>query len=170
MSDNVKDLATAVWRLEKWIDSLVVERKMAGVSALRSIKKYLESQEVTIVDPVGNKFDPGLAIEVVNNESDSEDEENLIIIETLTPNIYQEGKLIQHARVIIGDAVKETKPVIEVVKEETKTVNKPVKKDSTQKKTTKSTAKKPASKKAQSSKSAKKTTTKSKSNDKNKTK
>ena len=43
MSDkaDIKELAVAAWRLEKWLDNLVADRKMAAKSALRSIKKYI---------------------------------------------------------------------------------------------------------------------------------
>lgn len=111
MSDmsNIKDLAVAVWRLEKWLDNLKFDRKMAAKSAIRSIKKFITDSNVDIRDPIGSKFDPGLAMEVVNNEADGVEEEKLIIIETLTPYVFQNGELIQHARVIIGTVVKETK-------------------------------------------------------------
>ena len=33
----------------------------------------------------------------------------MIIVETLAPYVYQNGELVQHARVIIGTAVKEAK-------------------------------------------------------------
>lgn len=103
---DIKELAVATWRLEKWLDNLNTERKMAARSALRSIKKYIGALGIEIQDPIGAKFDPGLAVEVVNNESDGNDED-LIIIETLSPYIYQNNELIQHARVIIGTVVKE---------------------------------------------------------------
>ena len=38
----------------------------------------------------------------MNNEAEDAHEEELIITETLAPYIYQDGKLIQYARVIIG--------------------------------------------------------------------
>jgi hypothetical protein len=66
---DIKELAVAAWRLEKWLDNLNSDRKMAAKSALRSIKKYIAALAVEVVDPVGSKFDPGLAIEVVNNEA-----------------------------------------------------------------------------------------------------
>ena len=100
---DIKELSVAVWRLEKWLSNLETDRKMAAKSALRGIKNYLEALEITIVDPIGGKFDPGLAIEVVNNEApDETNDDELIIIETLSPYLYQAGELIQHARVIIG--------------------------------------------------------------------
>lgn len=103
---DIRELAVAAWRLEKWLDNLKADRKMAAKSALRSIKKYIAESGVEIKDPVGSKFDPGLAVEVVNNEAEDAPEEELIIIETLSPYIYLKGELIQHARVIIGATVK----------------------------------------------------------------
>ena len=114
---DIKELAVAAWRLEKWLDNLNSDRKMAAKSALRSIKKYIAALAVEVVDHVGSKFDPGLAIEVVNNEAPETPEENLIIIETLAPYVYQNGELIQHARVIIGTLVKEVKKSNEIVEE-----------------------------------------------------
>ena len=120
MQDNadIKELAVATWRLEKWLDNLNFDRKMAAKSALRSIKKYIAASAIEVVDPIGSKFDPGLAIEVVNNEAPEKPEEDLIIIETLAPYVYQNGELIQHARVIIGTLVKEAKKSNELIIEE----------------------------------------------------
>lgn len=119
MQDNadIKELAVAAWRLERWLDNLNFDRKMAAKSALRSIKKYISALAVEVVDPIGSKFDPGLAIEVVNNEAQGNSEEDLIIIETLAPYVYQNGELIQHARVIIGTLVKEAKKNNEIIEE-----------------------------------------------------
>ena len=99
---DIKELAVAAWRLEKWLENLQADRKMAAKSALRTIKRYIALNGVEIKDPIGARFDPGLAIEVVNNEAEGAPEDSLIITETLTPYIYQDGKLLQHARVIIG--------------------------------------------------------------------
>lgn len=103
---DIKELAVAAWRLDKWLSNLNVDRKMAAKSALRSIKKYLEASGIVVKDPLGAKFDPGLAIEVINNEAEDTPEDELIITETLSPYIYQDGQLIQYARVIIGTCVK----------------------------------------------------------------
>ena len=106
---DIKELAVAAWRLEKWLDNLQADRKMAAKSALRSIKKYISASGVEVVDPVGSRFDPGLAVEVISNEAEGTPEEQLIISETITPYLYENGELIQHARVIIGVGVKEAK-------------------------------------------------------------
>lgn len=118
---DIRELATAAWRLEKWLDNLNAERKMAAKSALRSIKKYIAACNVEVKDPIGSKFDPGLAVEVVNNEAPEIAEEDLIIVETLAPYIYVEGELAQYARVIIGSQIKEAKPNNEIKAETTGT-------------------------------------------------
>lgn len=131
---DIRELATATWRLEKWLENLNAERKMAAKSALRNIKKYISACNVEVKDPLGSKFDPGLAVEVVNNESPETPEEELIIIETLAPYVYQDGELIQYARVIIGSEIKEAKQnneikeetVVEVSKSQTTTPKKNV--------------------------------------------
>lgn len=119
---DIKELAIAAWRLEKWLNNLNSDRKMAAKSALRSIKKYIAALSVEVVDPIGAKFDPGLAIEVANNEAPEAPEDELIIIETLAPYVYQNGELIQHARVIIGTLVKEAKKSNEIVDESPQTI------------------------------------------------
>lgn len=112
MSDKVdiKELSIAVWRLEKWLDSIENERKMAAKSALRTIKRFIADNGIEIIDPEGSKFDPGLAVEVVNNESDDVNDD-LVIIKTISPYIYQNGNLISYGRVIIGAA--KQKPISE---------------------------------------------------------
>lgn len=112
---NIAELAVAAWRLERWLDNLVAERKMAAKSSLRSIKKFLEASNIEVVDPVGTKFDPGLAIEVINNEAPDIDESELIIIETNAPIVKQDGAVIQYGRVILGTSVKEQKSNSEIV-------------------------------------------------------
>jgi len=59
MSDFT-DLAIASWRLEKWLDNVNVDRKMAAKSALRSIKKYLKENNIEIIDITGQAFEQSL--------------------------------------------------------------------------------------------------------------
>lgn len=106
---NIAELAVAAWRLERWLDNLNAERKMAAKKSLREIKKYLEASEIEIVDPLGWRFDPGLAVEVVNNEAEDIDEDELIIVQTNSPIIKQSGAVIQYGKIILGQTVKEQK-------------------------------------------------------------
>lgn len=106
---DITEIAVAAWRLEKWLDNVNVERKMAAKSALRAIKKYLQENEIEVLDLTGSRFDVGLAVSVVNNESDETDEEKLIISEMVKPIIKERGAVIQYGQVILGDEVKQQK-------------------------------------------------------------
>ena len=106
---DMTEIAVASWRLEKWLDYVNVERKMAAKSALRAIKKYLSENNIEVIDLTGSKFDVGLAITVVNNESDETDEDKLIISEMVKPIIKENGAVIQYGQVILGDEVKKQK-------------------------------------------------------------
>lgn len=106
---NIAELAVAAWRFERWLDNLNAERKMAAQKSLREIKKFLDASDIEIVDPLGWKFDPGLAVEVVNNEAEDVNEEELIIIQTNSPIVKQGGAVIQYGKIILGQEVKEQK-------------------------------------------------------------
>jgi LysM repeat protein len=106
---DITEIAVASWRLEKWLDNVNVERKMAAKSALRAIKKYLSENSIEVIDLTGSKFDVGLAVSVVNNESDETDEDKLIISEMVKPIIKENGAVIQYGQVILGDEVKKPK-------------------------------------------------------------
>ena len=104
---DISEIAVAAWRLEKWLDNVNVERKMAAKSALRAIKKYLQENNIEAIDLTGAKFDVGLAVSVVNNESDETDEDKLIIREMVKPIIKENGAVIQYGQVILGDELKQ---------------------------------------------------------------
>lgn len=106
---NIAELAVAAWRLERWLDNLNAERKMAAKKSIREIKKFLEASNIEIVDPLGWKFDPGLAVEVVNNEAEDVEEDKLLIIQTNSPIIKQNGAVTQYGKVVLGLEIKEQK-------------------------------------------------------------
>lgn len=106
---DITEIAVAAWRLEKWLDNVNVERKMAAKSALRSIKRYLQENEIEVIDLTGAGFDVGLAVSVVNNESSETDEDKLIIREMVKPIVKEKGSVIQYGQVILGDEVKQPK-------------------------------------------------------------
>ena len=45
---DITEIAVAAWRLEKWLDNVNVERKMAEKSSLRAIKKYLSENGINV--------------------------------------------------------------------------------------------------------------------------
>lgn len=112
---NIAELAVAAWRLERWLENLNAERKLAAKKSLREIKTYLEVSGIEIVDPLGWKFDEGLPLQIVNNEAD--DEDDVIIVQTTAPIIKENGAVIQAGKVILGKSIKEQKSNSEIKKE-----------------------------------------------------
>ena len=107
---DIKELAISYWRMDKWLNNANVERKMAASSALRSIKKYLDSNGIEVLDLTGQKFDSGLAVDVINNDiPEGTQEDCALISEMIKPIIMQNGSVIQFGQVSIGLTVK--KPV-----------------------------------------------------------
>lgn len=102
---NIAELAVAAWRLERWLENLNAERKLAAKKSLREIKTYLEASGIEIVDPLGWKFDEGLPLQIVNNEAD--DEDDVIIVQTTAPIVKENGAVIQAGKVILGKNIKE---------------------------------------------------------------
>ena len=111
MGTELKDLAISYWRLDKWVASAPVDKKLAATSSLRNIKKFLDDNKVTIIDPVGQAYDPGMAVDVVRNNMDENDNTTPIISETVKPIVMQNDSVIMFGQVIIGTEVK-TAPVL----------------------------------------------------------
>ena len=113
---NLTDLGTAAWRLRKWVNNSKEERKMPAISALKKIDRYLSDNHVEVIDPVGSQFDAGLAVAVVNNESENTNEEELLIIDTIKPIVMIDGAVIQYGQVVLGDKLPQPKETqIEIV-------------------------------------------------------
>ena len=113
---DIKEIAISYWRIEKWLKNTNVERKMAVTSSLRAIKKYLDGNNVEVIDLTGRKYDAGLAVEVIGRDYEGEtpDESKLIISEMLKAVVMQDGAVMQFGQVTIGYKVKEVKPNNEI--------------------------------------------------------
>ena len=115
---ELKDLAVAVWRMEKWLQAADVDKKMAAKSSLRAMNSYLQDNKIEIQDPTGNRFDPGLNVTVLSNEAPSAKDDELIIVETVKPIVYQDGSIILSGTVVLGTKVKSNPPEGEQAKED----------------------------------------------------
>lgn len=99
----MEELAFAFWRLSKWVESAEVEHKMAANSALRQMKKYLDNNNIEIIDYLGQQYDSGFAIDVLGRKSGEElQEEELVIVETVRPIILEDGEVIKYGQVFLG--------------------------------------------------------------------
>lgn len=113
---KIEILALSVWKIRRWLTKTNADKKLTAEKALLNIERLLEDEGVSFVDLTGRKYDPGMAVEVVG---ESEDDENQLIIETVQPLITQNGKVVVRGQVKLG---KEIKP--DVVLEPTKQVEK----------------------------------------------
>ncbi len=105
--ENLDDLALAYWRLNNWVANTNVERKTAAISSLRKINRFLKDNGVEIKDLVGQKYDSGYAIDVLEKNTEKDiPEEELVVSETICPIITQNGEIIKYGQVILGEKVK----------------------------------------------------------------
>ena len=103
------DVALAYWRLEKWVEDINAVRKNAASSSLRLLRRFLEDNKIEIIDFLGQRYDVGMAIDVIGkNTKDDASEDDLIISETLVPLILINGEVLKFGQVILGREVKET--------------------------------------------------------------
>lgn len=106
---KIIDLSIAYWRLNKWVESAPIERKIAAENSLRTIKSYLDENNITVVDLTGQPYDPGLSVDIVYNENeDSSSENNLLVSEMMSPIIIQDGTVIQFGQVVVSNKTKES--------------------------------------------------------------
>lgn len=114
---NIKEAAVAFWRLQKWVSSVDVDRKIAAESSLRTLKDFLKENEVDVIDLTGKLYDPGLSVEVMYFEDEDTESENIpTIVEMMRPIILQNGNVVEFGQVVIAKnpeiiAVKEPEDV-----------------------------------------------------------
>ena len=105
-NDGLADLATAFWRLTKWLDAEDRGRSAPARHALRQIEKFLNTQEIEVQDLAGRAFEPGWAVTVIYSTV-SPDVEVEVVSETISPIVLCSGKVIQHGQIVTTRPEKE---------------------------------------------------------------
>lgn len=100
---EIKELAIAYWRLNKWVAGQESDHKMAAESALRTIREYLEDQHIVIQDITGEWYDEGLPVIVLNKSELLGCEGPFYISEMLQPIILQNDALALGGKVILKE-------------------------------------------------------------------
>lgn len=105
-ASDLSELAIDVWRLEKRLDKVVAgiseEQKSSLTNSVQRMRRYLEKNDIEIIDPVNQKFNEGLNLEVLSIEKDSS-VGSPIIKETVEPTIMYKGQILRKAKVIVLD-------------------------------------------------------------------
>lgn len=107
VSIQTKDLvehAVEIWRIEqrinKVIPTLPENQQDLFSNSIQKLKRYLDKNDVTIVDHTNQKFNEGRNLDVLSVEKSSEILDS-VIKETKEPTILYKGQVIHKGKVIV---------------------------------------------------------------------
>ena len=96
------ELAIDSWRLNRCLGE--GEAGATGARhAARRLSEFLKKHGIEIQDLTGQVYEPGLALEVIENNTKHTDGP-MAIEETISPGVLLRGKLVRQGRVIIRGA------------------------------------------------------------------
>jgi hypothetical protein len=102
--DALVELAIESWRLEHWLAGLPPEKVASKLRHVaRRLQKFLSGRELAALDLTGQKYEPGMAVEVLEVLPD----ENLraqekLIVEMVAPVVLWRGRVVRHGQIVIG--------------------------------------------------------------------
>ncbi len=103
-SQSLVELAVEVWRLEKRIqkstESLSEDQNKAFQNSLAKMHRYLEKNDISVVDYTDNKYNEGLNLDILSIEKDPKIPHS-IVKETHEPAVMHKGQLIKKAKVVV---------------------------------------------------------------------
>lgn len=108
VSIQIKDLvelAIDYWRLERRMEKVFVSieqnQKENLESSLQRIKRYLDKNDIEIIDHTNQKYDEGQNLEILAVEHDPEAEVDTIK-ETKEPTVLLKGQVIHIGKIIVS--------------------------------------------------------------------
>lgn len=104
--DALALFALEVWRLGQNIEKMPQQKAVALRYSVRKLKQTLESEGCEFLDFTGKAYDAGLALEVIDIETDNDDKTDLVIKEMLAPIILFQNKLLVSGQVILAKPIK----------------------------------------------------------------
>ena len=107
ISIQVKDLvelSIEIWRLENRINKVTKDldenQKEAIINSIQKLKRYLEKNDIEVVDHTNQKFNDGRNLDVLAVEK-SQDISDSIIKETKEPTVLCKGQVVSKGKVIV---------------------------------------------------------------------
>ncbi|MBI3756433.1 MAG: hypothetical protein HY267_00500 [Deltaproteobacteria bacterium] len=96
------ELAVESWRLRCWLsDSTVDQSKVPVRYVARRLDQFLKEREIEALDLVGQPYEPGLAVDVVDVISDTNLPEGPgVIAETVAPIVLWRGAVVKHGQIV----------------------------------------------------------------------
>ena len=100
---SLAELAVEWWRLARWLAAQGDEAQQAHARHLaRRLGRFLEERELAVLDLKGQKYAPGLAVEVLDVLTDEGLEDGVELIdETVAPVVAWRGAVVRHGQVVI---------------------------------------------------------------------
>jgi hypothetical protein len=101
------ELAIESWRLEHWLAGLPPEKVASKLRHVaRRLQKFLTERELAALDLTGQKYEPGMAVEVLEVLTDeSLRAREKLIAEMVAPIILWRGRVVRHGQIVIGQAI-----------------------------------------------------------------
>ena len=105
--DALVELAVESWRLEHWLAGLPPEKVASKLRHVaRRLQKFLAERELSALDLTGQRYEPGMAVEVLEVLTDeSLRAEEKLIVEMVAPIILWRGRVVRHGQIVVGQAV-----------------------------------------------------------------
>jgi len=107
------ELSIEIWRLEnrlnKTLSSLPENQKDAITNSIQKLKRYLEKNDIELVDHTNHKFNEGKNLDILAVEKEPNISQS-IIKETKEPTVTYKGQVVRKGKVIIltGDDKQES--------------------------------------------------------------
>ena len=102
--NDLAELAIDYWRLENKINKVLNTIKGTNKEGLENslgrIKRYLEKNDIEIVDHTNQKYDEGLNLEILTVEEDPK-VTGPIVKETKEPTILHKGQIVHIGKVVL---------------------------------------------------------------------
>ena len=106
VSIQTKDLvehAIELWRLESRLKPILTdsdEIKELIVNSITKLKRYLEKNDIAVIDHTNQKYNDGLNLEILAIEKEINVTES-IVKETKEPTVTHKGKVVNRGKVIV---------------------------------------------------------------------
>lgn len=98
------ELAIEIWRMENRIEDiqslLPEEKKLIFKNSMQKIKRYLEKNDIEIIDHTNDKYNSGMNLTLLGAINDPSIKES-IVKETREPTIKFKGHVVKPGKVII---------------------------------------------------------------------
>jgi hypothetical protein len=101
-TESLLTLAMETWRAMRELERMREQSGVIGLRySLRKIRGVLEEAGISYLDLTGERYDPGMAIDVIDIEGEGSDAGDLVIKEMMAPVILHNGSLLAWGEAVL---------------------------------------------------------------------